>query len=117
MVSRISRYPSPLGARALSHSGRPRRRPPFSSLSRRCMGRYCVGTPSGGGATGLSSHRCRTSKVRAPFSNTLSETCLRATVLLSPFRLAPYTTALVGDRTVFSIARDPAEQGVLEATV
>src|SRR5215204_7593585 len=96
MVCLISRYPSPAGALALSHSGRSW--PPFL---RRCRGRYCVIPPSGGGATGRSFQRCRTSKVRVPFSKTLSEIFLRATVLLSHMQLPPpYTTAPDGRRTV-----------------
>src|SRR5918999_3000928 len=99
MVSLISRYPSPSGTRALSHSGLP-----CAPLFPRCMGKYCVGTPSGGGATGRSSQRWRTSKVCAPFSKTLSEICLRATVLLSPLHFPPYTTAPGKERTVFPVA-------------
>src|SRR5687768_5157067 len=64
--------------RALSHSGRP-----WAPLACCRKGRYSVGVPSGGGGTGLSSQRWRTSKVFVPSSNTFKLICLRATALLS----------------------------------
>src|ERR671913_670746 len=67
--------------RALSHSGRPCA--PGTPLACCLKGRYSVGVPSGGGGTGLSSQRWRTSKVFVPSSNTFKLICLRATALLS----------------------------------
>src|SRR5687768_2781395 len=67
--------------RALSHSGRPCA--PGTPLACCLKGRYSVAVPSGGGGTGLSSQRWRTSKVFVPSSSTLRLICLRATALLS----------------------------------
>src|ERR671912_384459 len=74
--------------RAFSHSGRPCA--PGIPLACCRKGRYSVGVPSGGGATGLSSQRWRTSKVFVPSSSTFRLICLRATALLSPSHFAPY---------------------------
>src|SRR5688572_3834420 len=73
--------------RALSHSGRPCA--PGTPLACCRKGRYSVGVPSGGGGTGLSSQRWRTSKVFVPSSNTFKLICLRATALLSLSHSAP----------------------------
>src|SRR5919112_2691651 len=73
--------------RALSHSGRPWT--PGTPLACCLKGKYSVGVPSGGGGTGLSSQRWRTSKVFVPSSNTFKLICLRATALLSVSHSAP----------------------------
>src|ERR687896_1441892 len=73
--------------RALSHSGRPCA--PGTPLACCLKGRYSVAVPSGGGGTGLSSQRWRTSKVFVPSSNTFKLICLRATALLSHSHSAP----------------------------
>src|ERR687891_1846510 len=73
--------------RAFSHSGRPWA--PGTPLACCLKGRYSVGVPSGGGGTGLSSQRWRTSKVFVPSSNTFKLICLRATALLSFSHSAP----------------------------
>src|SRR5215213_2397951 len=82
--------------RALSHSGRPCA--PGTPLACCRKGRYSVGVPSGGGGTGLSSQRWRTSKVFVPSSNTFKLICLRATTLLSSSHSAPMVSH--GDRPV-----------------
>ena len=104
IVSLMSRYTSPPGTRALSHSGRPcAPGAPFLCCRN---GRYSVGMPSGGGATERSSQRWRTSKVRVPFSRTLRLICLRATVLLSSTPSALYYRTERGADRMFS-HRDP----------
>src|SRR5215203_3859691 len=67
--------------RAFSHSGRRGLQGYQGDHARK--GRYSVAVPSGGGGTGLSSQRWRTSKVLVPSSSTLILICLRATALLS----------------------------------
>src|SRR5919107_5519731 len=94
--------------RALSHSGRPCA--PGTPLACCLKGRYSVAVPSGGGGTGLSSQRWRTSKVFVPPSSTLMLICLRATALLSIHTLrlmvahagdtVPYLLSQVGCRRV-----------------
>src|SRR5215207_9168769 len=88
--------------RALSHSGRPCE--PGTPLDCCRKGRYSVGVPSGGGGTGLSSQRWRTSKVFVPSSSTFRLIFLRATALLSPSHFAPYGIARRRDRAVSPIA-------------
>src|ERR671910_569736 len=88
--------------RAFSHSGRPWA--PGTPLACCRKGRYSVGVPSGGGGTGLSSQRWRTSKVFVPSSNTFKLICLRATALLSSSHFAPYGIARRGGRAVSPIA-------------
>src|SRR5918911_1330202 len=110
MVSFMSSKRSPVGAFALSHSGRPCK--PFLCRN----GRYSVGVPSGGEATGRSSQRCRTSKVRLPSSKTLSEIRLRATVLLSShvFHLIlPQRAEPAEKRSPPVLASCPPSSGVL----
>src|SRR5919199_3748410 len=88
--------------RALSHSGRPCE--PGTPLDCCRKGRYSVGVPSGGGGTGLSSQRWRTSKVFVPSSSTFSSIFLRATALLSSSHPASYGSACRRGRTVSPIA-------------
>src|SRR5215203_1391212 len=95
--------------RAFSHSGRPWA--PGTPLACCRKGRYSVGVPSGGGGTGLSSQRWRTSKVFVPSSNTFKLICLRATALLSCSHSAPMVSH--GGRPVSPISeRDGKTRGL-----